>query len=71
MAGRIDACTGAYEHIIADCDRSFVKNNEIEVSKESLADLDMLPIVTMEWRVYECIVISHAQDLLQFLIPCL
>lgn len=29
----------------------------------------MLPVVAMEWRVYECVVIGLTQDLLQFLIP--
>lgn len=28
----------------------------------------MLPVVAMEWRVYECVVIGLTQDLLQFLI---
>ena len=58
MAGSIDAYIRSNEDIIADCYRRLIKNNEIEVSKEFLADLDMFPIVTMEWRVYECIVIG-------------
>ena len=71
MAGSIDAYIRSNEDIIADCYRRLIKNNEIEVSKEFLADLDMFPIVTMEWRVYECVVIGLTQNPLQFLIPCL
>ena len=57
------------EDIVTDCNWSLVKDDEIEVGKEPPADLDMLPLVTMEWRVYECVVIGLSQDLLQFLIP--
>ena len=71
VAGRIDADIRSNEDIIADCNWSLIKDNEIEVGKEPPADLDMLPVVTMEWRVYECVVIGRSQDLLQFLIPCL
>ena len=71
VAGRIDADILPDEDIVADCNWSLVKDDEIEVGKEPPADLDMLPVVTMEWRVYECVVIGPSQDLLQFLIPCL
>ena len=71
VAGRIDADILPDEDIVADCNWSLVKDDEIEVGKEPPADLDMLPVVTMEWRVYECVVIGRSQDLLQFLIPCL
>ena len=69
MAVRIDAYIRSDEDIVADCDWSLVKDDEIEVGEEPPADLDMLPVVTMEWRVYECVVIGLTQDLLQFLIP--
>ena len=69
VAGRIDADIRPNEDIVADCNWSLVKDDEIEVGKEPPADLDMLPVVTMEWRVYECVVIGLTQDLLQFLIP--
>ena len=71
MAGRIDADIRPDENIVADCNWSLVKDYEIEVGKEPPADLDMLPVVTMEWRVYECVVIGLTKDLPQFLIPCL
>lgn len=69
VAGRIDADIRSDEDIVADCNWSLVKDDEIEVGKEPPADLDILPVVTMEWRVYECVVIGLTQDLLQFLIP--
>ena len=69
VAGRIDADIRTDEYIVADCNWSLVKDDEIEVGKEPPADLDMLPVVAMEWRVYECVVIGLSQDLLQFLIP--
>lgn len=69
VAGRIDADIRPDEDIVADCNWSLVKDYEIEVGKEPPADLDMLPVVTMEWRVYECVVIGLTQDLLQFFIP--
>lgn len=69
VAGGIDADIRPDEDIVADCNWSLVKDDEIEVGKEPPADLDMLPVVTMEWRVYECVVIGLTQDLLQFLIP--
>ena len=69
VAGRIDVDIRPDENIVADCNWSLVKDDEIEVGKEPSADLDMLPVVTMEWRVYECVVIGLTKDLLQFLIP--
>ena len=69
VAGRIDADIRPDEDIVADCNWSLVKDDEIEVGKKPPADLDMLPVVAMEWRVYECVVIGLTQDLLQFLIP--
>lgn len=69
MAGGIDADIRPDEDIVADCNWSLVEDDEIEVGKEPPADLDMLSVVTMEWRVYECVVIGLTQDLLQFLIP--
>ena len=69
VAGRIDADIRPDEDIVADCNGRLVKDYEIEVGKEPPADLDMLSVVTMEWRVYECVVIGLTQDLLQFLIP--
>ena len=71
VAGRIDADIRPDEDIVADCNWSLVKDDEIEVGKEPPADLDMHPVVTMEWRVYECVVIGLTQNPLQFLIPCL
>lgn len=69
VAGRIDTDVRPDENIVTDCNGRLVKDYEIEVCKEPPADLDMLPIVAMEWMVYECVVIGLTQDLLQFLIP--
>ena len=64
-----DYASGSDGAAVADCNGRLVKDYEIEVCKEPPADLDMLPVITMEWRVYECVVIGLTQDLLQFLIP--
>lgn len=62
VAGGIDADIRPDEDIVADCNWSLVEDDEIEVGKEPPADLDMLSVVTMEWRVYECVVIKQLED---------
>ena len=59
VTGRIDADIGPDKTIIADGNRCFIKNGEVEVSKEPLAYADLFAIVTAERLIDEEIIVAN------------
>ena len=59
MASRIDAYVRAYKAVITDGYKSLVQYRKIEVSKESLANPDLLTVIAIEWLVNADIIVSY------------
>ena len=62
VASRIDTDIGTNETIIANSDRGFIEDSEVEISKEPLADADLLAIVTTEWLIDDNVVIAYLSE---------
>ena len=58
MAGSIDTNIGSDKTVIANTDRCFIENGEVEVGKESFAYADLFAIVAAEWLVDEEIIVA-------------
>ena len=60
MAGSINGYIRTYESIVANGYGGFVQHGEVEISKETLADMDMLAVVAVERLVDEDMLIAGA-----------
>ena len=60
VEGGINGDIRTYESIIADADRRLVQHGEVEISEETLPDVDMLAVVAVERLVDEDMLIAGA-----------
>ena len=58
MAGCINAYVRTDEAVVTDGDLCLVKNSEVEVGKETLADADLLAVIAVERLIDDDLVIS-------------
>lgn len=48
MPGSVESAVGGYEYVVAECDRGFVKYDEVEVGKEVFTDMYVVAVVTVK-----------------------
>ena len=48
MPGGVESAVRSYEYVVAECDRGFVKDDEVEVGKEVFSDMYVVAVVTVK-----------------------